>query len=269
MSIVTKVILSLSVSCFIIVGLISLSGSTKVYGERESKKDATLQSESGLDRINKKAKAAKDADKDLVQELTTEVLSQYGWQDAPAGTKEDLKDRIVRNEIKFHKGQGKGISELQVSRVINGLVTKFKTPDYTKTSPSEVREVRGRLIAYMPDFIGRGRVAGGKVIAKKAKSTIEEMSPVEAVYITLAVMHQKIYNPEFHLTQQERKALWVEKHKNKASSAPELQPQPGAGQPTARQTETKEALGRAYSAMTLDELTAMPGKALDALGIDR
>ena len=106
-----------------------------------------------------------------------------------------------------------------------GLAVKFNAPEYAKTSPSEVREVRGRLLPYLPDFIGRGRVENGKTKPKKPHSTIDEMSPVEAAYVTMTVLHQKIYNPDFQLTQDERRAVWVEKHSRTPRSAGNAAPQ--------------------------------------------
>src|SRR5713226_4870939 len=151
-----KLILSLSVFCFLVIGLTWVSKSARVHSESQSQPE--IRTKSGVERINDKAKAVKGPDKAAIQGLTDEIMSQYGWDDAPVAVTESVKDRLVNAEAKFHNGNHKGISETDVARAVNGFVVKFNTPAYTRTSPSEVREVRGRLLTLLPDFVGRGRV---------------------------------------------------------------------------------------------------------------
>lgn len=260
-----RVILSLSVFCFLLVGLTWLSKSSKVQSQSKSKPET--QGQSGIDRINAKARAVRGPDKEAIQDLTGELMSQYGWDDAPGALRDSVKDRLVRAEQKFHSGNNKGVSEVDVARAVNGLVVKFNGPAYARTSPSEVREVRGRLLPYLPDFVGRGRVERGKPQSKKPKSTIEEMSPVEAAYTTMTVLHQKLYNPEFQLTQEERRAVWIEKHSKSPRSAGQAGSQSPIGV-TGRQQEMEGVLRRAAST-PLQDLVSLPDKMLDTLGIER
>ncbi|HKA19103.1 MAG TPA: hypothetical protein VKN18_12505 [Blastocatellia bacterium] len=262
----TKVILSLSVSCLLVIGLTWLSKSSSVQSQSKSKPEADGQN--GIERINAKARSVKGPDKKSIQDLTDEVMNQYGWEEAPATVRESVRDRLSRAEEKYHNGNRKGVSEIDVARAVNALAVKFQAPEYAKTSPSEVREIRGRLLPYLPDFIGRGPVQNGKTKVKKAHSAIEDMSPVEAAYVAMTVLHQKVYNPEFQLTQDERKAVWFDKHARTPRSAGNAYSQPTTG-PTARQQEMEEVLGRAASTITQQDAASLPNKVLDTLGIER
>jgi hypothetical protein len=262
----TKVILSLSVFCLLVMGLTLLNRSSSVHSQSNSKQ--ATDGQTGTQRINGKARAVKGPDKRAIEDLTDEVMSQYGWEEAPATVKDTVRDRLARAEEKYHKGNRKGVSERDVARAINGLAVKFNAPEYAKTSPSEVREVRGRLLPYLPDFIGRGRVENGKTKTKKPHSTIDEMSPVEAAYVTMTVLHQKIYNPDFQLTQDERRAVWIEKHSRSPRSAGSAAPQSSTS-PTPRQQEMEGVLRRAGSTIPMQEIVSLPDKVLDTLGIER
>lgn len=262
----TKVVVLLLAFCFLVIGLTWVSKSARVHSE--SKSQPEIRTKSGPERINAKAKAVKGSDREAIRDLTGEIMSQYGWDNAPSAVTESLKERLVSAEEDFHKGSHKGISELEVARAVNGFVTKFKTPDYSRTSPSEVREVRGRLLTLLPDFVGRGRVENGRVQAKTPRSKIAEMSPVEAAYMTMAVVYQKMHNPDFQLTQEERRVLWIDKH----SRSPRSPTKPDSELTTSqkeRQQEMDGVLKRVATTTSIQDLFSLPDKVLDVLGIER
>jgi len=261
-----KLVLPLLAFCLLVIGLTWAGKSARVHSESQAQPE--IQTKSGVQRINDKAKAVKGPDKAAIRGLTDEIMSQYGWDDAPAAVTESVKDRLVSAEAKFHNGNHKGISETDVSRAVNGFVAKFNTPDYSRTSPSEVKEVRGRLLTLLPDFVGRGRVENGKGQAKKAGSQIAEMSPVEAAYTTMAVVYQKLNNPDFQKTQAERRASWIEKHSKTPAFPNKPDSEPSASQ-TARQQEMDGVLKRVASTASIQDLFTLPDKVLDVLGIER
>jgi hypothetical protein len=261
-----KVVISLLAFCFLVVGVTWVSKSGRVHSESQSQPG--IQTKSGVERINDKAKAVKGPDRAAIRGLTEEIMSQYGWDNAPSAVTDSVKDRLVNAEEDFHKGNHKGISEVDVARAVNGFVTKFKTPDYSRTSPSEVREVRGRLLTLLPDFVGRGRLENGKSESKKRGAAIAEMSPVEAAYTTMAVVYQKMYNPDFQLTQAERRASWVDKHSKTPRTVGNADSQPSATA-TARQQEMEGTLRRVATTTPLQDLFSLPDKVLDVLGIER
>ncbi len=262
----TKFVISLLAFCFLVIGLAWIGNRSRVLSE--SKPSPEVQSQSGVERINAKARAVKGPDTEAIKGLTDEIMSQYGWDDAPASVKDSIKNRLVSAEEKFHKGNHKGVSDTDVARAVNGFVVKFNTPAYTRTSPSEVKEIRGHMIGLLPDFIGRGRVENGKGQVKKRGSTIEEMSPVEAAYTTMAVVYQKMSNPDFQLTQDERRAAWIEKHSKSPNSVGKSDAPPSAIA-TARQQEMDGVLRRVATTTPLQDLFSLPDKVLDVLGIER
>lgn len=261
-----KVVISLLTFCFLVIGLTWVSKSAKVHSEPQPQ--LGVQTKSGVGRINDKAKAVKGSDKVAIRGLTDEIMSQYGWDNAPAAVTESVKDRLVSAEAKFHNGNHKGISETEVARAVNGFVVKFNTPAYTRTSPSEVREVRGRLLTQLPDFVGRGRVQNGKGQAKELGSEIAEMSPVEAAYTTMAVVYQKMNNPDFQLTQTERRASWIDKH-SKSPRFPNKADSELSESQTARQQEMEGVQRRIATTTSVQDLFSLPDKVLDVLGIER
>jgi hypothetical protein len=113
----------------------------------------------------------------------------------------------------YRKRKRKGVDEIEVVKVINGLAKKYGAPDYAKTDQREVRELRMSMLLTEGDFIGRGKNDGKSKPKKKKGDTIgSEMSPLEAVYVTADMVKQKLYNEDYHLTQGERRARWAEKH---------------------------------------------------------
>lgn len=266
MSKTMKVLLSLSVFCFLVIGITWISQSSKVQSQSKAKPE--IQGQSGTERIEAKARAVKGADKEAIRNLTAEIMTQYGWDNAPSLIGNSVKNRIVNAEQKFQDGKGQGITELAVARALNGLVVKFNAPSYAYTSPSEVRELRGRLLAFLPDLIGRGRVADGNARAKTPRSPIPLMSPVEAAYVAMTMIHQKMNNPEFQMTQSERREAWIEKHSKTPNSGGQ-KGSPPSDAPTGRQQEMASVMQRAAKTIPQQDLSSLPDKVLDAIGIER
>jgi hypothetical protein len=84
----------------------------------------------------------------------------------------------------------------------------------------------------------------------------------------MTVLHQKFYNPEFQLTQEERRAAWIEKHNKSPHSTSFADTQPSNG-PTTRQQEMEGVFRRAASTIPLQDFVSLPDKVLDTLGIER
>ena len=261
-----KIILSVSVFCFLVIAVTWASRSGRVHSETQPQRE--IGTKPGLQRINDKAKAVKGPDKAAIRGLTDEIMSQYGWDSAPKTVSDSLKDRLVSAEEGFHSGTHRGISEVEVARAVNGFVIKFRTPAYTWTSPSEVKEIRGRLLTLVPDFVGRGRVVNGRPELKKRGAKIAEMSPLEAAYTTMAVVYQKMYNPDFQLTQAERRASWIEKHSRSRQTFGKGDALP-SNTATDRQQEMEAVFRRVATTTTLNDLYTLPDKVLDVLGIER
>lgn len=169
------------------------------------------------ERINEKARAARGGEEHAVRELTDAVFDTVIADDevTHAATGE-LKDRVFRSEMEYRKGKRKGVDEVEVVKVVNGLAKKYGAPDYAKTNQGEVRELRMSMLLTEGDFVARGRNDGkGKKKRKKGDSIGSEMSPLEAVYVTADMVKQKLYNEDYQLTQEEKRARWAERHDGK------------------------------------------------------
>jgi hypothetical protein len=106
--------------------------------------------------------------------------------------------------------------------VVNGLAMKFKAPEYAKTSQYEVRRLRMSALPLMPNFIAKERSAkaeGHSVEESQAKqigsSINPKMSPMEAAFIMVLLLKQKVSNPDYQVTQAERASKWVEQHSSR------------------------------------------------------
>ncbi len=223
-----------------------------------------------IDRVNEKARAARGGGESAVRELTDAVFNTIvDEDDVIGGATNDLKERVVRAEVDYRKGKRKGVEEAEVVKVINGLAKKYGAPDYAKTDQREVRELRMSMLLTEGDFVARGKNDGKAKPKRKKGDTIgSEMSPLEAVYVTADMMKQKLYNEDYQLTQEERRARWAEKHDGKKKPACE-----GEGcQPkvldSPRYKEMQEVAGRATSEGASAGL-ATAHRTLDILGIGR
>jgi hypothetical protein len=268
-----KVLVVLSVFCAFAAGAFWLrSGPSVAAKARPSAvaEDASPGKSAPIDRVNEKARAARGGDEDAVRELTDAVFNTAVDEDDVIGdATKPLKERVLRAEMEYRKGKRKGVAEIEVVKVINGLAKKYGAPDYAKTDQREVRELRMSMLLTEGDFVARGRNDGkGKPKKKKGDTIGSEMSPLEAVYVTTDMLKQKLYNEDYQLTQEERRARWAEKHDGKKKAGCE-----GEGcQPklldSPRYKEMQEVANRAAGEGASEGL-ATAHRTLDILGIGR
>lgn len=173
----------------------------------------------------------------------------------------DVKTRIVDSELLYQNNQRGGVAEENVVMVINGLQLKFSTPEFSKTDVYEVRKLRQALQLLAPQFVGHGRQSEQSLVNNVNSTIVEEMSPAEAVFVTLAMVHQKRSNPNYQLTQTERTALWNDLHTTKIGQSVAEDPQ--------KTEDINEAIVDEAATMSSIDLLAIPHRALDILGIEQ
>lgn len=189
----------------------------------------------GTDRqLNQKALAASSGDAVAIQALTDEILVAHGLQQALASSP-DVRDRLIRAELNYRSGRTTGIRELQIVRLINAWAKKLEAPTYGFTSLYEVRRVRMAILASTPALVF---VAQEPVLA--AASIKSEMSPLEAFHVAATLAYQKVYNPEYQVTNEERYAKWAEAHRRKG-------PFEGQQAPGERTQEILKHINREFS----------------------
>ena len=224
---------------------------------------------SPLERINEKARAARSGEEHAVGELTDAVFNTIvGDDEVSAAATKELKGRVFRSEMEYRRGKRKGVEEVEVVKVINGLAKKYGAPDYAKTNQGEVRELRMSMLLTEGDFVARGRNDGkGGKKRKKGDTIGSEMSPLEAVYVTADMVKQKLYNEDYQLTQEERRARWAEKHDGKVKKCEGE----GCGAKvldSPRHVEMQE-VGRRAGDTSLGDALDTAHRTLNILGIDR
>lgn len=222
-----------------------------------------------IERINEKARAARSGQPDAVRELTDavfETIVDPNYVSADAAR--ELKDRVYRSEMEYRQGKRKGVDEIEVVKVINGLAKKYEAPDYAKTNQREVRELRMSMLLTDGDFVARGRNDGkGRKKRKKGDTIGSEMSPLEAVYVTADMVKQKMYNEDYQLTQEEHRARWAEKHSGKKKSCEGGDCAKVLDSP--RYKEMQEVVSRATTPEAAVDALDTAHRTLNILGIDR
>jgi hypothetical protein len=206
--------------------------------------------------INANVMALKGSDPGPIGTLVDSVLSFHGVTTQVLSGAHELRDQIVNAESGYHSGARHGVSETDVARLINNLAVHFKTPDYTRTSALEVRQLRVQMLVLHPGLIGIAPAFKRNKITDR--SLRDEMSPVEAIHVAATMIFQKLNNPEWQLTRSERKVRWQERHK--ASYKPNFSDQ------TRRQEVLKAIQGSASQMSARDALT-LANESFSIMGI--
>lgn len=125
----------------------------------------------------------------------------------------DIKNRIIRSELKYRNNQRDGVSETSIAVVINNLAAQFNAPDYAKTNELEVRELRVTFSRIMPNFVGRYRVNEEDQVGSINNEINPKMPPIEAVFTVGTLIFQKMHSPYYQMSNAEKQADWVNLHK--------------------------------------------------------
>ena len=173
----------------------------------------------------------------------------------------DVKTRIINSENLYQTNQRAGVAEVEVVQAVNGLQMKFDSPEFSKTDLYEVRKLRQALQLYAPQFVGHGRQSEQSFMGDVNQTIVPEMSPAEAVFVLIAMIHQKSANPNYQLTFAERDAQWNDLHTTKIGQGIEGDPM--------RSQQMADAISAGLSTMTPSEVLAIPHRALDILGIEQ
>jgi hypothetical protein len=231
----------------------------------------------------KKAKEKKDKLEVPVDELTDAVARAFGYGPeryegsySPVNSMiraeaDRVKDRLKRSEIAYQQGKKEGVREENVVRAMNNLAGKFGAPGYAKTEKYEVRKLRVSMLSFEFDLVSKQVSKKSSKERGDGKKIVESigptMSPLEAVYVTSSLIVQKLTNPEYQLTHEERRAQWAEEHDGRRAfetdAGPRILPQTG------RQVEMSHIVSRGVRARGPSEQRDLIHESLDILGIDR
>ncbi|HYP52667.1 MAG TPA: hypothetical protein VEQ42_03960 [Pyrinomonadaceae bacterium] len=161
--------------------------------------------------LDERAAAASGGDERAVRELVETFFRGPELRGVPSLLAGPFKERLIRAEAKFRRGQGTGVSEESVVRVVEELARKFDAPEYALAETDEVRALRLSLSSLVPRLVVRQPLPAGAeprpfwfVTKAPAFDVPASMSPVEAAYITLMMLTQKQINETYMLTKDER-----------------------------------------------------------------
>lgn len=229
-------------------------------------------------KIDEKARAAKAGDEASVRALTDEVFNHpHGFPRMPAPLETLVKDRLVRAELAYRQGWGKGVHENDIARLVNLLAVRLGAPDYARTSTHQVRIIRLNLLVSTPLFMGEGMTHDNMRLGESINAT---MSPLQAVYVSALLIDQKLANPEFQVTPgqwetdrhqkaiERWRALKAAKESGQTASAEQgLTPKVVVMTDNPKRQEMREALARGIASISLIDALNLADEALDMLGI--
>jgi hypothetical protein len=213
--------------------------------------------------IDLKAKKAQTGTEESVRELAYGVFEPFGWANR-GEVRNRLAERMTRAELSYRNGQHPTIREENVVNAINSLVSRAGGPEYSRTSLMQVRYLRTALMVRAPNLVAVGapRSSGDKELPRT-------MSPIEATYVTLSLIHQKLYNPKFQ--EDDNGASWLERRQNetvdefKARAANSNRPRL-LSLSNPRADEMRKVVANVLS---LPSASTLPDMVLDDLGVSQ
>jgi hypothetical protein len=149
--------------------------------------------------VDAKASLAASGDVGAVRDLVHPIFQSFGWIDATKT--QDVEDRIARSESQYRSGLQPGITAENIAKAINNAAVDLHAPEYAKTDVSQVRYLRFSLMMGAPHLVGGDHLSS--TTDGQQRVFPETMSPAEAVYVSLSLIHQKLYNPKYQATASE------------------------------------------------------------------
>jgi|GEM_PF-2348191 len=176
-----------------------------VRGQSQRDTDASGELRQAYAQVDKKASAVQGPDEGAIRDLADAILPFVTGDKTPSVLAGQYKERLVRAEINYRKGQKAGIPEGNVVRVLDELVQVLNAPEYAKTDEDEVQQTRLALSQMIPHLIVSQSLGAGEQspmgLTYKVSPT---MSPLEAVFVTRFLIMQKEFNEFSQITRVER-----------------------------------------------------------------
>lgn len=243
----------------LLLGCIWLAAAQNISSVNEKSKGP----ESAWSRLNRAARNIKSGDRAAVQTLVDEVFLVHGLDHSISAGAASIKDRLVAAEVDFQNGTGDGVDAEKVAVSVNQLAERLKLPAYASTDAAEVKKLRVRMLTLYPDLVGRGSVARRDDFQPHFE---DKMSPVEAFHVAATLMEQKVFNPEFQLTSQERKENLRQDGTARRAGSKGSAPSRASGE---RTHEMVAAIRQGAAAMSFRDMLEQSEQSLDLLGIRR
>jgi hypothetical protein len=148
--------------------------------------------------------------------MTSELSKEIGIPSEVA-TAYGFNERIVQSELSYRRGGQQGAREDDVVKAVNNLVASVGAPAWAFTNVHEVKRLRMLLVIRYPHLIASEAPPDEKGHYKALDDT---MSPLEATYVGGVMIQQKLLNPDFQFSDQEKNLPgYADKNQRAASSA--------------------------------------------------
>lgn len=176
-----------------------------VRGQSKQNTDTAAQLPQPYAQVDEKASAVQGADEGAIRELADAVLLLVIGNNAPSVLVSPYKERLVRAEMNYRRGQKAGIPEVNIVCVIDELARELNAPEYARTDEDEVRQTRLAISYMMPHLIVHQPLSAEEESSLGLPFTVNPtMSPLEAVYVTRFLIMQKEINEFSQITRAER-----------------------------------------------------------------
>lgn len=262
------VALSLLLCCALGIWVTWSAANSNARAHMQSETRGGPQASNPLVRVNEKARAAKSGDEAAVRALTDEIFTTFSFDQGPAGMDDAIKERLVRAEVNYRRGGGRGSSEFRIVHMVNLLARKLGAPAYAHTNVFEVRRLRSALLPFTPDLQTWSRGEEMNKGKKRDTSSNIAMSPLEATFFAVSLVQQKRYNVEHQLTNDE----WIALHggkRGKRAGEKFREDMKSRYNDSGRTDEVERAIERGFSVMSPGQILRLPEELLNALGVER
>ena len=176
-----------------------------VRGQSQQDTGPSAQLSRSYTQVDEKASAIRGADEGPIRELADAVLLSVMRNKVPSALVSPYRERLVRTEINYRKGQKAGIREVNIVRVIDELAQELNAPEYARTDEDEVRETRLAISYMMPHLVVPQPLGAEEQSSMGLPYTVSPtMSPLEAVFVTHFLIMQKEINESSQITPAER-----------------------------------------------------------------
>jgi len=182
-----------AVSLVIVATVTVMVFSTQRFYLRAQGTSPPTDARASWERLDARSVAAQTDDEDQVRELVHGVFEPFSWSHGQQ-IQGRIEERISRAEVAYRNRVHAPVPEENVVKTFNNLAEKLGTPEFTKTDLRQVRYLRLSLMTAAPHLVGAASAG------QSDGSMPRIMSPAEAAYVTLSLVHQKLYNPKYQVT---------------------------------------------------------------------
>jgi len=147
--------------------------------------------------VNDAAKQASQGDEQSLELLAKSILDYPRAFPKPAAPVALLlQNRLARAELAFRNGKIPGIKESDLVDLVNTYADRLQAPVEARTTESQIRILRMRLLLGTPLLMGTGMAHSDMKIGESISDTL---SPMQAFHLLSTLVDQKLINPEYQV----------------------------------------------------------------------